>query len=634
MRRANSVSAGNPGADVRNGSPSQQNVTRKTHSLSLSLKNLFVKAPKTEENKDNIHKVEEQQQQQQQQQRADPGGLKVARQRSTARATSPVSATSRSPVSRDRSISPTARVSKNPNVTPGLDPKSDSTVVDDLGFTAVRVPNMIPLAVPEPAFTPVKSTLSATSVTSRKGSQDQTLSRRASVRSSSRQSSIVQISDDGTTKIYEDGSHEHVLKPIKILEKIPQGSGILSGFLRRSTANGDDTAFSVLPEQNRMDFQRRLSIQSRKTFDEEDEDRSSSFGDGEEDDSEETEDDDYEDDEFKEQAAIGDDQLNLINKLVEKIKTDDVDSSSTNATKSYKLTEKYGKPQGIIGKGTYGIVKLVSKVDTASKREMFYAVKELRKRDNEDVQHFATRLTSEFVISNSLQHLNIVRTFDLMKNSSGIYSEIMEYCAGGDLYNLISKTNREGLLSLEADCFMKQVTNGLDYMHARGVAHCDIKPENILLTTQGVAKISDFGTSAVFRTAWEKECHFSQGACGSEPYVAPEEFICNEYDPRAADVWALGVLYLTMATGTYLWPVAKLSEPLYEDYIETRPQQGKPGTFVPIESMKSGAYYKSRKATVYGMLDPNPSTRLTIEQVMKSSWLQQVRLCDAARDFS
>ncbi|CDR45937.1 CYFA0S20e02058g1_1 [Cyberlindnera fabianii] len=440
----------------------------------------------------------------------------------------------------------------------------------------------------------------------------------------------ISFSDDGTLRIFEDGTHEHALKPIKP-EKIPNQSGILSGFLRKSTRDlNGEAAFSMLPEQNRMDFQRRLSIQSRKTSDSLDD--------------ESVEDLDSDcltdsDDDFDTEAAIGDTQLALINKLVEAIDqgedvvTKEKDKEGAQG-RNYKLTEKYGKLLGIVGKGSYGTVKVVSRVDSATKKEVYYAVKELKRKDGETTSHFSTRLTSEFVIANSLKHVNIVRTLDLMHSSAGVYSEIMEYCAAGDLYNHILKFNRDGLHSLEADCLFKQIVRGIAYCHSRGVSHCDIKPENVMLTTCGVAKLTDFGTAAVFRTAWEREVHLSSGACGSEPYVAPEEFVQKQYDPRPVDVWAAGVLFLTMVTGTYLWPVAKMEEDLYEEYLVKRPVDGKAGCFEPIESLKSGEHYKSRKAVLYGMLDPDATKRLNIHQVLKSNWVHSIKVCEAAETGS
>ncbi|KAH3670263.1 hypothetical protein WICMUC_004916 [Wickerhamomyces mucosus] len=420
--------------------------------------------------------------------------------------------------------------------------------------------------------------------------------------------------------LYKNGSHEHQLPNVKALEKATSSGGLLSGFLRKSTScETQDNAFSLLPEQNRLDFQKRLSIQSRKTTD-----------------SNSIDDDSYEysdasDDDFDEIACIGDSQLTLINKLRDKIKANEDPSLWSG---NYKLTEKYGKPVGIIGKGTYGLVKLVSKVDQGSKTEILYAVKELKKRDNEDIDHFSNRLTSEFVISNSLKHINIVRMIDLMKTSTGTYSEVMEYCSAGDLYSLISKTKREGLNYIESDCFFKQIVHGVQFMHTRGVSHCDLKPENILLTSNGIAKISDFGTAAVFRASWEKTVHFSNGACGSEPYVAPEEFNKADYDPRSADIWALGILYFTMATGSYPWVIAKEEEDdIFAKYLEERPRKNKAGSFEVIDSIKGGSSFRSRVSTIYAMLDPNASTRITAGDILKTHWIRDTHLCEAVSGY-
>lgn len=65
---------------------------------------------------------------------------------------------------------------------------------------------------------------------------------------------------------------------------------------------------------------------------------------------------------------------------------------------------------------------------------------------------------------------------------------------------------------------------GVSYLHSMGVAHRDIKPENLLLDVNDVLKITDFGVSDVFRMCWEKTTHLSKGLCGSEPYIAPEQF--------------------------------------------------------------------------------------------------------------
>lgn len=129
-------------------------------------------------------------------------------------------------------------------------------------------------------------------------------------------------------------------------------------------------------------------------------------------------------------------------------------------------------------------------------------MKEFKRRTSESAEKYSKRLTSEFCISSSLHHTNIVTTLDLFQDAKGEYCEVMEYCAGGDLFTLVVAAGK--LEYMEADCFFKQLIRGVVYMHEMGVCHRDLKPENLLLTHDGVLKITDFGNSECFKMAWEK----------------------------------------------------------------------------------------------------------------------------------
>lgn len=246
------------------------------------------------------------------------------------------------------------------------------------------------------------------------------------------------------------------------------------------------------------------------------------------------------------------------------------------------MVEKYGKCQEIVGRGAFGIVRISHKPHPKdSKAELLYAVKEFRKRPQETSKKYQKRLTSEFCISSSLRHPNVIHTLDLMQDAKGDYCEVMEYCAGGDLYTLVLASGH--LQVLEADCYFKQLMRGVEYMHEMGVAHRDLKPENLLLTTYGALKITDFGNGECFRMAWEKEAHMTAGLCGSAPYIAPEEYSGGEFDPRAVDVWACGVIYMAMRTGRHLWRVARKDEDeFYERYLEGRRDED---GYAPIETL-------------------------------------------------
>ena len=283
----------------------------------------------------------------------------------------------------------------------------------------------------------------------------------------------------------------------------------------------------------------------------------------------------------KEEHAGGQ-ELSLMSSWVDQLKNEKESLASEkrggpNSTAS--LVEKYGKCQEIVGRGAFGIVRISHKrIDSG---EQLFAVKEFRRRPEENEKKYSKRLTSEFCISSSLRHPNVIHTLDLLQDAKGDYCEVMEFCAGGDLYTLVLAAGK--LEVNEADCYFKQMMRGVEYMHEMGVAHRDLKPENLLLTTHGALKITDFGNGECFRMAWEKETHMVSGLCGSAPYIAPEEYVDKEFDARAVDVWATGVIYMAMRTGRHLWRVAKKEEDeFYERYLEgRRDEEG----YAPIESL-------------------------------------------------
>lgn len=333
----------------------------------------------------------------------------------------------------------------------------------------------------------------------------------------------------------------------------------------------------------------------------------------------------------KKEADGGDShqQLSLMSSWVDQLKSErerlgsDKKAGELNATAG--LVEKYGKCQEIVGRGAFGIVRISHKPDPKDSRvELLYAVKEFRKRPQETSKKYQKRLTSEFCISSSLRHPNIIHTLDLLQDAKGDYCEVMEYCAGGDLYTLVLSAG--SLQGVEADCYFKQLMRGVEYMHEMGVAHRDLKPENLLLTTHGALKITDFGNGECFRMAWEKEAHLTAGLCGSAPYIAPEEYGGGEFDPRAVDVWACGVIYMAMRTGRHLWRLARKEEDeFYARYLEGRRDED---GYAPIETL-----HRARcRNVIYSILDPNPGRRITASQVLKSEWSREIKVCKAGTE--
>ncbi|KAJ3025832.1 UNVERIFIED_CONTAM: serine/threonine-protein kinase HAL4/sat4 [Siphonaria sp. JEL0065] len=203
------------------------------------------------------------------------------------------------------------------------------------------------------------------------------------------------------------------------------------------------------------------------------------------------------------------------------------------------LSEKYGSlSRKELGRGATAVVRLCSPVNSDKK----YAIKEFKaRRKGENQKSYIKKLTSEFCISSSLVHENVVRTVDLIQDEKKRWCLVMEYSEGGDLFSKI----QSGLLidSDLVDCYFKQLANGVAYLHSEGVAHRDLKPENLLLDAScRILKITDFGISAVFHLPLETGTKKSIGECGSGPYIAPEVFLGVEYAPELVDVWSVGII--------------------------------------------------------------------------------------------
>ncbi|KAF9922579.1 serine/threonine-protein kinase HAL4/sat4, partial [Mortierella alpina] len=216
----------------------------------------------------------------------------------------------------------------------------------------------------------------------------------------------------------------------------------------------------------------------------------------------------------------------------------------------------------------FGTVRMSVRRHPESSEEQVYAVKEFKYTHGESQKLYMRRLTSEFCIASSLKHANIIQTLDLLQLHGDTYSEVMEYCAGGDLHSLIASAGTLG--ESESNCFFSQLINGVAFLHSMGVVHRDLKPENLLLTSDGCLKIADFGNSEVFRMPWERKVRASASIRGTGPFIAPEEFTDDTFDARKVDMWACGVIYMCMRLGRYTWHEASEGDPIWDGFLYKR----------------------------------------------------------------
>jgi hypothetical protein len=297
-------------------------------------------------------------------------------------------------------------------------------------------------------------------------------------------------------------------------------------------------------------------------------------------------------------------------------------SSSGNVKVGPPIAEEDSIGETVIGVGAFGTVRVISKTNLETGKREQFAVKQFRRRTGRNVTKYSKEAKDEFNIGKLLQHHNVVRTFELFEDKSKEFYQTMEFCPGGDMQTLLNSVGR--LEPQEADCFFKQLINGVEYLHSMGVVHCDLKPENLLLTQQGIVKITDFGCSEAFRPVKEAQDFLVAGRRGSTPFIPPEEYLDAGFDGRAVDVWACGVIFAMMRTGEIFWRIAKPEEDgEYARYLEDR--KDKDG-FDRIEDLDPD----SCKIIMYSMLDPVASRRITSWQVAHSEWIWGIGLCSAA----
>jgi serine/threonine protein kinase len=161
----------------------------------------------------------------------------------------------------------------------------------------------------------------------------------------------------------------------------------------------------------------------------------------------------------------------------------------------------------------------------------------------DDEQEFRLRFMNEAQAAGRLHHPGIVAIFDVGEcPENGEPYIVLEYVAGEALNRVLA---REKKLPLErALKLAEEIADALDYAHAQGVVHRDVKPANILVTEEGHAKIADFGIAKLNLAHFTLPGH----VLGTPAFMAPEQLNGDGADGRS-DLFSLGVILYAMVTG-------------------------------------------------------------------------------------
>ena len=192
-----------------------------------------------------------------------------------------------------------------------------------------------------------------------------------------------------------------------------------------------------------------------------------------------------------------------------------------------------------LGSGTYGRVFLAEHKLTLAK----YAIKTIDKRIHTDEKGQAY-FKRELEIMYRVHHPNVVKLFGHFEDENFCYF-IMEYIEGGNIYS-VAPQNSNKLSLKQIASIIKDVISAVYFLHHMQpkIIHRDIKPQNVLLTKELIAKLTDFGWSNYYRQGEFKRLTM----CGTLSYLAPE-IINKEGHDEHVDIWCIGVLLFDLIAG-------------------------------------------------------------------------------------
>ncbi|CAG9333708.1 unnamed protein product [Blepharisma stoltei] len=247
----------------------------------------------------------------------------------------------------------------------------------------------------------------------------------------------------------------------------------------------------------------------------------------------------------------------------------------------------------ILGKGSYGEVKLVTHIKTGNYFALKQVKKEILKRHSS-----LSVLLREINIQKSIRHPYIIQLYQHFESNDSVYI-LLEHAAQGNLFRLIRRSR--GLSEGRAWHYYSQTCIGLKYLHDKQIIHRDLKPENILLDRDDNVKICDFGwcvQSNEMRTTF----------CGTLDYMAPE-MVLGKGHSFQLDLWAIGVLLYELIHGYAPFRAVADSEKCKQ--------------ILASEVTYASHVSSAAKDLISKLIRVNPEERLSLNSVLSHPWMRK-----------
>ncbi|KAL6465553.1 hypothetical protein MHYP_G00256860 [Metynnis hypsauchen] len=258
-----------------------------------------------------------------------------------------------------------------------------------------------------------------------------------------------------------------------------------------------------------------------------------------------------------------------------------------------------------LGSGQFAVVRKCRKKSTC----LEYAAKFIKKRRSKSSRRGVTKedIEREVSILKEIQHPNVITLHDVFENKNEVIL-ILELVAGGELFDFLAE--KESLSEEEATEFLKQILDGVNYLHSKQIAHFDLKPENIMLLNRSVPhpriKLIDFGLAHKIDFSNDFKNIF-----GTPEFVAPE--VVN-YEPLGleADMWSVGVITYILLSGA--------SPFLGENKQETL------ANVSAVDYEFDDEYFSNTSALakdfIARLLIKDPKKRMTIQDSLQHPWIK------------
>ena len=217
-----------------------------------------------------------------------------------------------------------------------------------------------------------------------------------------------------------------------------------------------------------------------------------------------------------------------------------------------------------------------------------------------------TAVRKEIAILKKLNHKNVLKLYEVIDDQkTNELLLVLEYASSGPIFTRYDKRPlREPLIHR----YIRDVLQGLDYLHhAAGIAHMDLKPENLLLMADGSVKIADFGVSFIGQS---KAVNSNKKIVGTPAFIAPEMLGEDGYDPYIADIWSLGVCIFHMATAELPF----IGRTIFQIVAMAQRQ----GLRFPPEAVVLSPELKNLLTVI---LVVDPTKRATLSRIMTHPWV-------------